>query len=205
MFTGMVQAVGTVTGAEPAGDDMRLRVDAGKLDLSDVKVGDSVAINGTCLTVTAMAKPGLGVDVSRETLLRTTCGALACGTRVNLEKALTLSTPLGGHLVSGHVDGTGTVRARAGDGRSVRLTIEAPGPLARYIAEKGSVCVDGVSLTVTAVRGALFEVNLVPHTLQATTLGEFDAGRPVNLEVDIVARYLERLLSSAQWRPEGES
>lgn len=200
MFSGIVQAVGNVTAVEPRGDDMRIFIDPGKLDLRDVPVGGSVAVNGVCLSATEVTQTGFAADVSGETLTRTTCGELAPGARVNLEKPLTLSTALGGHLVSGHVDGTGAVRELRDEGRSVRLRIAAPQRLGRYIAEKGSICVDGVSLTVNAVEDDGFEVNIVPHTLQATTMGEYAAGRRVNLEVDIIARYLERLLAGAPGR-----
>ncbi|NIR28684.1 MAG: riboflavin synthase [Gammaproteobacteria bacterium] len=200
MFTGIIQAVGTVTAMEPHGDDMRIYIDPGKLLLSDVAVGGSIAVNGACLSATEVTETGFAADVSRETLTRTTCGELTAGARVNLEKPLTPSTALGGHLVSGHVDGTGTVRARRHEGRSVGLRITAPQRLMRYIAEKGSICVDGVSLTVNAVEDDGFEVNIVPHTLQATTMGEYAAGRRVNLEVDIIARYLERLLTGETGR-----
>ncbi len=197
MFTGIVQAVGTVTALEPHGADMRIHIDPGKLGLRDVPLGGSIAVNGVCLSASQVSGAGFAADVSRETLARTTCGELAIGARVNLEKPLTPSSALGGHLVSGHVDGTGTVRERRDEGRSVRLRIAAPPRLMRYIAEKGSICVDGVSLTVNAVEDDGFEVNIVPHTLQATTIGEYCAGRRVNLEVDIIARYLERLLTGA--------
>lgn len=195
MFTGIIQAVGTVTALEPAGDDMRIRINPGKLALADVRVGDSIAVNGACLSATEVTGSDFAADISAETLARTACGELEVGAAVNLEKPLTLSAPLGGHLVSGHIDAAGSVRARHHEGGCVRLRIEAPARLMRYIAEKGSICVDGVSLTVNAVEGSRFEVNIVPHTLRATTLGELDVGRRVNLEVDIIARYLERLLT----------
>jgi riboflavin synthase len=198
MFTGIVRAIGTVTALEAAGDDMRMRIDPGKLELREVRPGDSVAVNGVCLSATEVGADAFWADVSRETLSRTTCGALTAGASVNLEPALTLSTPLGGHLVSGHVDGTGSLLERRDEGRSVRFRIEAPGRLMRYVAEKGSICVDGVSLTVNAVAGESFEVSIVPHTLRATTLGGFAVGRRLNLEVDIIARYLERLLQGRE-------
>jgi riboflavin synthase len=160
----------------------------------DVNLGDSIAVSGVCLTVVEKTASGFYADVSGETLRRTMIGTLAVKDAVNLEKALTLETRLGGHLVSGHVDGIGTITARKEDSRSVQFTVQAPAQLARYIAMKGSICVDGVSLTVNAVDGAEFELNIVPHTLSATTLHEYRAGRQVNLEVDLVARYLERLL-----------
>jgi riboflavin synthase len=194
MFTGIIQAVGSITVLEQRGGDVRLAVDSGSLSMQDVTPGDSIAVSGVCLTVVEKMQHGFQADVSGETLRRTMFGALAVNDKVNLEKALTLETRLGGHLVSGHVDGIGTVIARREDSRSVQFSIKAPADLARYIAVKGSICVDGVSLTVNAVDGATFELNIVPHTLSATTLHEYRAGRQVNLEVDLVARYLERLL-----------
>jgi riboflavin synthase len=194
MFTGIIQAVGRIEALEARGGDVRLRVGCGGLDLVDAAVGDSIAVNGVCLTAVELAERGFAADVSRETLSLTTLGDLAPGSRVNLEKALTLATPLGGHLVSGHVDGMGEVAERRDDARSVRLRIRAPAALARYIAPKGSICVDGTSLTVNAVDGALFDLNIVPHTLQETIIGDYGPGSRVNLEVDLIARYLERLL-----------
>jgi riboflavin synthase len=194
MFTGIIQSVGEVAAVEPRGEDLRLRVRTGKLDLADVRIGDSIATSGVCLTVVELPGDGFWADVSGETLACTGTGNLKTGDRVNLEKALTPSTPLGGHLVSGHVDGIGEVLSRRDDGRSVRFSMRAPDVLAKYIAAKGSVCVDGISLTVNAVDGAVFELNIVPHTLSETSMGEFQPGRKFNLEVDIIARYLERLL-----------
>lgn len=194
MFTGIVQAVGSVLTLEPSGNECGLRIHAGGLDLTTVAVGDSIAVDGVCVTATAVDDTGFRTHVSTETLARTTLGRVDAGTAVNLEKALTLSSPLGGHLVSGHVDGTGVVHARTDGAQSLWLDLEAPAPLGRFIAEKGSICVNGVSLTVNGVSGSRFHVTLVPHTLQATTLGRLLPGDRVNLEVDIIARYLERLL-----------
>ncbi len=194
MFTGIIQAVGKITSLEKRGGDMRIGVDTGKLPMADVEPGDSIAVSGVCLTVVDMSAAGFRADVSGETLRCTILGELALDDQVNLEKALTLSTRLGGHLVSGHVDGVGSVVSRSEDSRSVRFTLRAPDALARYIAAKGSITVDGVSLTVNAVNGAEFELNIVPHTLAETTLAGYRAARKVNLEVDLVARYLERLL-----------
>ena len=194
MFTGIIQAVGNIASLEPRGGDVRLAINGDKLPMTDVGLGDSIAVSGVCLTVIEKSASGFCADVSGETLRRTMIGSLAVNDAVNLEKALTLETRLGGHLVSGHVDGIGTVTDRREDSRSVQFTIEAPAELARYIAMKGSICIDGVSLTVNAVDGAAFELNIVPHTLSETTLHEYRAGRQVNLEVDLVARYLERLL-----------
>lgn len=194
MFTGIIQAVGSIAASEPRGGDVRLHVRTGKLDLSDVEPGDSIAVNGVCLTAVALPGEGFVADVSRETLSLTTLGGLSKGNPVNLEKALTLATRLGGHLVAGHVDGIGRVVERSDDARSVRFVLEAPAELARYIAHKGSICVDGTSLTVNDVSGARFELNIVPHTLQETIMDGYSAGTRVNLEVDLIARYLERLV-----------
>jgi riboflavin synthase len=194
MFTGIIQAIGTIAALEPKGEDVRLRVQTGKLDLADVQLGDSIAVNGVCLTAVELPGDGFWADVSGETLSRTTFAGLQKGSQANLEKALTPTTRLGGHLVSGHVDGIGEVVSRSSDGRSERFVIRAPAELARYIAEKGSICVDGISLTVNGVIGSEFDLNIVPHTLVETTMSEFKPGTRINLEVDIIARYLERLL-----------
>ncbi|HOP16128.1 MAG: riboflavin synthase [Gammaproteobacteria bacterium] len=194
MFTGIIEAVGEVAELQSRGGDVRLRIRTGKLDLGDVALGDSIAVNGVCLTAVELPGDGFVADVSRETLSLTSLGQLKAGGRVNLEKALTLSARLGGHLVSGHVDGLGSVVERHDDARSVRFAIAAPDDLARYIAHKGSITVDGTSLTVNAVSGSRFELNIVPHTLQETIMGDYAPGHRVNLEVDLVARYLERLL-----------
>lgn len=194
VFTGIVEAVGTVSTLESRGQDLRITVATGTLDLSDVKLGDSIAVNGVCLTVVTLSGCGFVADVSAETLQRSTLSSLQSGTRVNLEKALTPTTRLGGHLVSGHVDGVGVVIERHNVGRSVRFVIRAPDELARYIATKGSITVDGTSLTVNHVDGPVFDLNLVPHTMQETIIGDFVVGHRVNLEVDLIARYLERLL-----------
>lgn len=194
MFTGIVQAIGTVARIESRGGDVRLRIRCPDLGLGSAARGDSIAVNGVCLTAVSVDEECFEADVSRETLGRTTLGAVDSGRRVNLEKSLTLATPLGGHLVTGHVDGVGEVLVRTEEGRSVKFVLSTPDELARYVARKGSVCIDGVSLTVNGVDGNRFEVNIVPHTLQVTNLDEWVPGRNVNLEVDIVARYLERLL-----------
>jgi len=194
MFTGIIQAIGKVTGIKDQGGDIRLGIDTGKLDLSDVALGDSIAVNGVCLTAVELPGNGFVADVSGEPLSLTSLGNLKSGSPVNLEKALTLATRLGGHLVSGHVDGLGTVVSRQEDARSVRFVIEAPAELAKYIVHKGSITVDGTSLTVNGVDGARFELNIVPHTLQETIMATYRAGSQVNLEVDLIARYLERLL-----------
>ncbi|MDO9371439.1 MAG: riboflavin synthase, partial [Gammaproteobacteria bacterium] len=187
------EATGQLTLLTQRGADARAQIATGTLDLSDVRSGDSIAVNGVCLTVVALDAGGFQADLSAETLQRTTFSTLAPGSVLNLEKSVTPVTRLGGHLVSGHVDGTATLLARETIGRSLRLSLKAPDALAKYIAEKGSICVDGVSLTVNAVHGSVFEVNLVPHTLQATTLDTLAVGDSANIEVDMIARYLERL------------
>lgn len=194
MFTGIIEAVGQIQSMQPRGGDVRLYVKTAGLDLADVKLGDSIAVNGVCLTAVELPGDGFWADVSQETIRRTALSRLKEGSRVNLEKALTPSSRLGGHLVSGHVDGIGKVLSLKEDARSWHFRIEAPAALARYIAEKGSITVDGTSLTVNAVDGAVFDLNIVPHTMQQTVMGEYQAGSPVNLEVDLIARYLERLL-----------
>ncbi len=196
MFTGIVEAVGVVAALEAHGADRRLRIDTGMLAERALSVGESMCVDGVCLTAIDATSSGFHADVSAETLSRTTLGNLEVGDRVNLERALTPATPLGGHLVSGHVDATGSVIERRDDARSVRFTFQAPPELARYIAVKGSICVDGVSLTINDVANERFGVNIVPHTLQVTTLGEFAPGQRVNLEVDLIARYLDRLLEA---------
>ncbi|MGA9853463.1 MAG: riboflavin synthase [Gammaproteobacteria bacterium] len=194
MFTGIVQAVGKIRALEACNGDVRLQIETGGLDLSKVNLGDSIAVNGCCLTVIERLPDGFSADASKETLALTTLGGVKAGQPVNLETALTLSTPLGGHLVIGHVDGVGTVRGREADARSVRFEIEVSVDLSRYIARKGSVCVDGVSLTVNTAHENYFSVNIIPHTLEHTILSGFRSGTRVNLEVDLIARYLERLL-----------
>jgi riboflavin synthase len=201
MFTGIVQAVGRVAGLTDKGGDVEMVIAATGLDLSSVQLGDSIAVNGCCLTVTRNDSERFWVDVSRETLTVTTLGQLEVDSPVNLEKALTAGQPLGGHYVTGHVDGIATVTGMTADARSTRVEFEVPQPLARYIARKGSVCVDGVSLTVNGVRDRHFDVNLIPHTLQVTTLGLCKPGKQVNIEVDIIARYVERLMSSRHETP----
>jgi len=191
MFSGIVAAVGTVRAVKPARGGVRLVVDAGKLGLKDVAAGDSIAVDGVCLTVVARKGRTFEVDVSRATLACTT--GFAGGHRVNLEKAMRLSDRMGGHPVSGHVDGVGRVTRTRPAGASRVLAVAAPRALAKYIARKGSIAVNGVSLTVNEVAGAEFEVNLIPHTLAASNLGRLRAGDKVNLEVDMLARYVERL------------
>ncbi len=203
MFTGIIQAVGSLQALDSRGEDVRLRVATGVLPMQETQIGDSIAVNGVCLTAIALGGQSFDADVSRETLRLTSLGELGVGSKLNLEKALTLQTPLGGHLVSGHVDGVGVVVARYDEGRSVRFQIEAPADLARYIAAKGSITVDGTSLTVNEVAANRFMLNLVPHTLEQTIAGQYRVGSRVNLEVDLVARYLERLLSADSSVPSG--
>lgn len=197
MFTGIVQRVGRIVRLEPRGGDVRLHVDTAGLDLSDVALGDSIAVSGCCLTVVSLAERGFAADVSNESLSLTTLGKLGTGDPVNLEKAMRLADRLGGHLVSGHVDGLGKVVSVTSDGRSQRWMFEVPEALARYIAHKGSVTVDGTSLTVNEVEGARFGVNLIPHTVEHTSFHARKPGDPVNIEVDVVARYIERLLGNS--------
>lgn len=193
MFTGIVQQVGHVTALDRTAGDARLRIDVGTLPAGRLALGASVAVSGVCLTVVARQGAEVTFDVSRETLALTTLGRLAVGSRVNLEPALTLSEPLGGHLVSGHVDGVGEVVAIEPDARSTRMTFRLPALLLRYVARKGTLCVDGVSLTVNDVTGDAAAVNIVPHTLASTIMGGYVTGTAVNVEVDLIARYLERL------------
>ena len=194
MFTGIIEAVGEIVACEPRSGDLRLRVKTFGLDLAGISLGDSIATNGVCLTVIELPGDGYVADVSSETLANTTIGDWQAGTPVNLERALTPSSRLGGHLVSGHIDAVGEVLSRHPDARSERFRLRAPDSLAKYIAHKGSITVDGTSLTVNRVEGAEFELNIVPHTLEHTVMGTYVPGSRVNLEVDLVARYLERLL-----------
>jgi riboflavin synthase len=193
-----VQAVGTVVALTPRGGDVELVVDTGALGLGDAALGDSIAVGGACLTATRFEGTRFAADVSNETLAKTTLGRLREGSRVNLEKALRAGQALGGHYVTGHVDGVGRVIAAHDDGRSWRVTFEVPAELARYVAPKGSVTIEGVSLTVNEVDGARFGVNLIPHTREVTTLGLLQPGDPVNVEIDIIARYVERLIGASR-------
>jgi riboflavin synthase len=194
MFTGIIQATGTIAAMQERDGDMRLRIQTGKLPLDDVVLGDSICTSGVCLTVIELPGDGFWADVSVETLNFTTLGELQPGLPVNLEKALTPESRLGGHIVSGHVDGVGEVLSHTSDARSGRVVLRAPDSLARYIAHKGSICVDGTSLTVNAVNGAEFDVNIIPQTMVETVFSAYRSGSRVNLEVDVIARYLERLI-----------
>jgi len=197
VFTGIIEAVGHIVSVRQQQGDLRLRVNTGNLDLSDVKLGDSIATNGVCLTVVTCHNDGFEADVSRESLAHTRIADWVSGTRVNLEKAMLPTTRMGGHIVSGHVDGVGVISDRRADARSVRFQVDVPAELQRYIAAKGSVTVDGVSLTTNALTKAGFELNIVPHTAAQTTLQTLQPGDCVHLEVDVIARYLEQLLGRA--------
>ena len=206
MFTGIIEAVGKVQRIEPVGGDMRLTVEVQSLDMSDVKLGDSIAVNGVCLTAVKYDERSFVADVSNESISLTSLKHLKAGSPVNLEKALLPTTRLGGHLVSGHVDGLGKVVNIADDGRSIRYTIQVPAELKRYIAVKGSICIDGTSLTVNAVNDDHFDINIVPHTQERTIIQNYRPGTEVNLEVDLIARYLESLLlHSSDEKKEGLS
>lgn len=194
MFTGIIKATGEITALAKSGGDVRLSVRSVGLPFSSYEVGESIAVNGVCLTAVALRDDGFDTDVSTETLDVTGLGQLAVGSTVNLEPSLSLGDRLGGHLVSGHVDCVGRVRRRAADARSTRLTIEIPAGHSRYVAKKGSICVDGVSLTINEVSGNSFDLNIIPHTAENTIIGNYSVGDSVNIEVDMLARYLERLL-----------
>jgi riboflavin synthase len=195
MFTGIIEAVGRIKKIEPVAGDMRLSVDSGSLDMTDVQLGDSIAVNGVCLTAVGFDESSFVADVSNETIQLTSLKQLATGSEVNLEKALLPTTRLGGHLVSGHVDGLGEVISIREESRSIQLIIRSPEELKHYIAMKGSICIDGISLTVNKIIDAEFEINIVPHTQQQTIIKNYKPGSRVNLEVDLIARYLERLLT----------
>lgn len=194
MFTGIIAAVGQLKSMQTVGGDIRLHIDSAGLDLNDVKLGDSIAVNGVCLTVVEKTSRSLQFDVSQETLQRSSLGQLKTGSEANLEKALAVGDRLGGHLVSGHVDGLGEVMGKTAAARSWQYKIKVPAALERYIAEKGSITIDGVSLTVNGVFEGGFDINIIPHTLEETIIKHYQIGTKVNLEVDLIARYLERLL-----------
>ncbi|MEO1889005.1 MAG: riboflavin synthase [Cycloclasticus sp.] len=194
MFTGIIEAIGEIKRVEQQQGDVRLTVATAGLNLSDAQLGDSIAVNGVCLTAIELSAGQFVADVSNETLSATTMNNIKAGSPVNLESALQAQTRLGGHMVSGHVDGVGQVIERKADARSVRFTFAMPTEISRYVAQKGSICIDGISLTVNTVDDASFSVNIVPHTLEMTTLGDRQVGDSVNLEVDVIARYLERLM-----------
>ncbi|MGL6258208.1 riboflavin synthase [Vibrio sp. WXL103] len=195
MFTGIIEAVGTLTAIQQKGEDISITVEVGKLDMTDVKLGDSIATNGVCLTVTHRSESSYSADLSVETLKKTGFVDYQVGGKVNLEKAMLPTTRFGGHIVSGHVDGVGTIVERTPSGRAIDLWVEMPAELEKYVAEKGSITVDGISLTVNDVRDKAFKLTIIPHTSDETTIEEFQVGRKVNLEVDVLARYMERLMS----------
>jgi len=203
MFTGIIAAVGAVKRLEPMGGDLRFVIDAGSLDMSDVQLGDSIAVNGVCLTVIEYEPASFSADVSNETIALTSLKGLNVGGAVNLEKAMLPTTRMGGHLVSGHVDGLGTVVSKSEDARSIRLEIEVPVELKKYIAVKGSICIDGTSLTVNSVDNRIVGLNIVPHTQERTVIQHYAKGTKVNLEVDLVARYLETLLLNMDDKDKG--
>jgi riboflavin synthase len=196
MFTGIIKAKGSIAAIEKRAGDVRLRVTAAELPWADYAMGDSIAVNGVCLTAIRLHEDGFDTDVSVETLDVTTLKHLEVGDAVNLEPALRVGDALGGHLVSGHVDGIGRMIARSDDARSIRMTFEVPAELERYVARKGSICVDGVSLTINEVSGNTFGLNIIPHTAEVTTMGAYEPGTAVNIEVDLLARYIERMLGS---------
>ena len=203
MFTGIIEAVGAVKRIEPMGGDLRFVIDGGSLDMSDVQLGDSIAVNGVCLTVIEFEPASFSADVSNETISLTSLKGLKAGSAVNLEKAMLPTTRMGGHLVSGNVDGLGTVVNKSEDARSIRLEIEVPAELKKYIAVKGSICIDGTSLTVNSVDNCIVGLNIVPHTQERTVIQHYARGTKVNLEVDLVARYLETLLLNMDDRDKG--
>lgn len=196
MFTGIIVATGRVASLADKGGDLELGIDAAALDPARIAIGDSISVQGACLTVTRKERTRIFADVSRETMAKTTLGDLSAGSKVNLEPSLRVGDALGGHWVSGHVDAVGRLRVLAQDARSWRMEFELPDSLLRFVAPKGSICLNGVSLTVNKVAGNRFDVNIIPHTLAVTTLGELEVGGGVNVEIDVIARYIERLLPS---------
>ena len=194
MFTGIIETTATVESLQRLQSEWRLVVGSGELDLADLQIGDSIAVSGCCLTVVELSVDSFAADVSGETMNCTILGSLKPGSKVNLEKAMLATSRFGGHIVSGHVDGVGKLVGSTADGGSIRMEFDAPIALAKYIAAKGSICIDGASLTVNEVSGAIFTINVIPHTQTETTIGDYVVGRGVNLEVDLVARYLERLM-----------
>lgn len=198
MFTGIVEAVGKLTAITPKGEDITVTVEVGKLDMSDVKLGDSIATNGVCLTVIDFGSNYYSADLSLETLKKTVFANYQVGEKVNLEKAMLPTTRFGGHIVSGHVDGVGEIVERNQVGRAIEFWVAMPAEISKYVAEKGSITVDGISLTVNDLRKNAFKLTIVPHTCEETTIDQFQVGRKVNLEVDVLARYMERLLQGQQ-------
>ncbi|ULN63663.1 riboflavin synthase [Vibrio gigantis] len=205
MFTGIVEAVGTLSAITPCGEDITVTVNVGKLDMADVQLGDSIATNGVCLTVVEFNDHSYSADLSLETLKKTGFVDYQAGDKVNLEKAMLPTTRFGGHIVSGHVDGVGEIVERIQVGRAIEFWVEMPAEISKYVAQKGSVTVDGISLTVNDLRKNAFKLTIVPHTSSETTIDQFNVGRKVNLEVDVLARYMERLLQGQQQESEPES
>ncbi|MFA0567407.1 riboflavin synthase [Vibrio gallaecicus] len=205
MFTGIVEAVGTLSAITPRGEDITVTVKANKLDMSDVKLGDSIATNGVCLTVVEFDENSYSADLSLETLQKTGFVDYQAGDKLNLEKAMLPTTRFGGHIVSGHVDGVGEIIERNQVGRAIEFWVEMPEEISKYVAQKGSITVDGISLTVNDLRKNAFKLTIVPHTSSETTIDQFNVGRKVNLEVDVLARYMERLLQGQQQNAEPES
>jgi len=208
MFTGIIEAVGSITAIKHHAKDMTISVDSGALDLSDVKLGDSISHNGVCLTVTHLTDSGYDVDISNETIQRSGFSAIKTGFEINLEKAMQMNARFGGHIVSGHVDGVGEITSITQLGNAVEYWVKAPNDIAKYIAEKGSISIDGISLTTNAIDGASFKLTIIPHTISQTTMENYQVGTLVNLEVDVISRYLERLLlgdKAADTQPEKES
>ncbi|UGA55454.1 riboflavin synthase [Vibrio sp. VB16] len=205
MFTGIIEAVGKLTAITAKGEDIAITVDTGKLDMSDVKLGDSIATNGVCLTVVAFGSRSYTADLSLETLNLTGFTQYKVGDKVNLEKAMLPTTRFGGHIVSGHVDGVGSIVERNQVGRAIEFWVEIPNDITKYVAYKGSITVDGISLTVNELRKNAFKLTIVPHTSEETTMDNFQVGRKVNLEVDVLARYMERLLQgNSEQQPESK-
>ena len=194
MFTGIIEATGTVSSLHQVGLESWLTISSRKLDLGDVKAGDSVAVNGCCLTVAKLKDNCFSTYVSQETQRSTTFGSLSSGARVNLEKAMLATSRFSGHIVSGHIDGVGTILSIQTEGKSLRVECEIPNDLVRYVAAKGAICIDGTSFTVNTVSGNVFSINVIPHTLKETVVGDYKDGQQVNVEVDLVARYLESLI-----------
>lgn len=205
MFTGIIEAVGTLTAITPRGEDISVTVQTGKLDMSDVKLGDSIATNGVCLTVIDFGPNYYSADLSLETLKKTGFAHYQVGSKVNLEKAMLPTTRFGGHIVSGHVDGVGEIVERNQVGRAIEFWVQMPAEISKYVAEKGSITVDGISLTVNDLRKNAFKLTIVPHTGEETTINDFHVGCKVNLEVDVLARYMERLLQGNQAQEAPES
>ncbi len=205
MFTGIIEATGKIKSLQQIRSEWRLCVDVGGLDLADVSLGDSIAVNGCCLTVIEFDSKSFSADVSNETMGCTSLGLLKSGSRVNLEKAMLATSRFGGHIVSGHVDGIGELLSCETDGRSQRLSFRIPDELGKYIAAKGSICIDGTSLTVNEVEGDRFSINVIPHTQEETIIGDYQISQKVNLEVDLVARYLERLVLNKEEPADGKS